>query len=161
MSSMMTCPGCGKDVPAAEGRYSDRGDLVCRACLAESQIAHQAKVVDAVHGKGAKHGDIIYGSSGALILSLISLVATHRFIFFLFPIGAIGGALLSIVIPIRYKEVREALGWKLIPHFIMATLALLISVLGFMVASRAFDDRQQEIHRDITFEEEDTTSGDD
>lgn len=160
MSSMMTCPGCGQQVPASEGRYNEGGDLVCRSCLAQSQIAQQAKVVEEIHA-GAKHGEIIYGSSGALVLSLISLIATHRYVFFLFPIGALVGALLSLVIPIRFKEVRQALGWKLIPHFIMATLALLIAILSLTAASRAFDDRQQEIHRDITFDEEEEATSED
>jgi hypothetical protein len=128
--------------------------------LAKSQIAHQANVVKELKG-GKEHGEIIYGSSGALLLSLVSLVATHRFVFFLFPIGAIVGAVLSIVIAARYKEVRQALGWKLIPHFLMATLALLISVLGLTVAYRSFDDRQQEIHRDITFEDEEDITPED
>ncbi len=154
MAQVMTCPGCQQEKPAAEARYNQAGDLVCRACLAKSQIDHQDQVVAEIRG-GKEHGEIIYGSIGAFVLSLISLVVTHRYVIFLFPFGAIVGALLSIVIPARYKEVRQALGWKLIPHYIMATLALLISVLGVMVAYRAFDDRQQEVHRDITFDEED------
>lgn len=153
MPNTMTCPGCSREVAVAEGRYNGVGELVCRACSAQAQIEHQAEVVKEIKG-GKEHGDIIYGSFGALVLSIIGLVATHRFVFFLFPFGAIGGALLCIILPARYKEVRQALGWKLIPHYIMAVLALLISIPGVLVAYRSFDDRQQEIHRDISFDED-------
>lgn len=151
--SATTCAGCQAALAAGEGRYNDQGDMVCRACLAKAQIAHQAQVVEQAAAEGPAHGEIIYGSIGAFVLALISLVARHKAIFFLFPICALIGGVIALVMPLRYKEVRAALGWKLIPHCLLAIFAIVISTRGFLGSAKDFDDGQEEIRRDIRFDD--------
>jgi hypothetical protein len=75
---------------------------------------------------------VLPGAIGALLIALISFIFENRFIFFLFPLGAIGIAIATGLTVIQNKELRKDIGWRVVPTLVIDAFAILLAVVSLL-----------------------------
>ncbi|HEX2672697.1 MAG TPA: hypothetical protein VHM25_17560, partial [Polyangiaceae bacterium] len=113
------CGGCGAQFETLQGKYAPDGTIVCVAC--GERLAAQVKAVE----KKAS-GSAFVGAFASVLIALTSFVVEHRFLFFLFPLIAIGVGAGTAYTALRNDDARATLGWKRIPTVIVGVLGCLL-----------------------------------
>jgi hypothetical protein len=124
------CPVCGNAFERLQGAYAPDGAIVCKPC--GERLGAAARSRDKEQKAGA-----FAGAWGSLLIAALSFVIEHRFLFFLFPLIALGGGLGTAWVAARNPESIVALGRKRWPTVVLGALAALLGALSLVLSLAA------------------------
>jgi len=110
-----------------QGKYAPDGSIVCVPC--GERLAAQLKAVE----KKAS-GSAFVGAFASVLIALTSFLVEHRFLFFLFPLIAIGVGGGTAYTALKNDDARAALGWKRIPTVIVGIFGCLLALLSLVLS---------------------------
>ena len=127
---IQACGACGTQFESLEGKYAPDGSIVCVPC--GERLAAAKKAVEKQSTSSA-----FPGSFGALLIALLSFVFEHRFLFFLFPVLAVGAGAGTAFTALKNPSARVTLGWKRIPTIVVGSIAMLLGLLSLILSITA------------------------
>lgn len=123
---MKECPVCQSEFDPMTGGYAPDARIVCAPCAEKLKTSQQKAA-------GEEASSTFPGAIGSVLIALVSFVFESPFVFFLFPLMAIGFGLGTAWTAFSNPIAKDKLGWKRIPTIVLGLLGTALGLLSLAV----------------------------
>jgi hypothetical protein len=123
---LRACPVCESEFDPMTGGYAPDARIVCGPCAEKLKNSR-------LNAAKEEASSTFPGSIGSVLIALASFIVQNRFIFFLFPLMAIGFGLGTAWTAFSHPNARERLRWKRVPTMVFGVLGAGLGVLSLAI----------------------------
>lgn len=123
---LQACPICQTEFDPLKGGYAPDARIVCAPCAEKLKSS-------GLNAAKEEAGSTFPGAIGSVLIALVSFFFENRFIFFLFPLMAIGFGLGTAWTAFSNPHAKGKLGWKRVPTMVLGVLGAALGLLSLVV----------------------------